>query len=443
MLGLGGGPGTSPATLKGVIDAATAAAGGELPDGQALVATLHGPLVGRRAEAIRALFRDLDHDGVGLLAVPALRKRVNALEHPAVKAGGGSAEDALKSLLKPWRGREVVSEDDFLAVHVPVSALAPGDDAGFAKLARRLWRTAEQPTFNASAVGRSQRGVLQGGGGRGPAAPGPTPDIADWGPPPSVVVQARTSPQAEDRRRRDFEDRIRRSARARELLIRIRHIMQRKGRARALGGDELLNSLVYRFRSAAGINSKLDCSVGLDALRVALNQVGVGATSADVEDLLRAMDLDGTGQVDLEELLSVMRGPLRGRRTAIVRDVFDSLDRNGDGVLSLEEMQARYSPSNQPDVEAGRKDNDEAMAEFLLKLEDICRGDRLTLVEFQHFYEGVSAGIDSDQYFKHIVRTAWGLDSDMRCHGARNMHRDKDGHLQVTEGGICGPNDGW
>jgi len=218
--------------------------------------------------------------------------------------------------------------------------------------------------------------------------------------------------------------------------------MRRRGGSSALGGEQLLTSLTHRFRAQAktfGVQSE----IGAEVLRAALNQVGVGAPAEDVEALLIAADIDGSGNVPFEELVSIFRGGLSSARAYIVREVFNMLDRNGDGSLNLHELQAKYRPSTEPDVEAGRKDIEQALMDFILSVEDSSRNGRLTLEDFERFYESVSSGIDSDNYFQHIVRMTWGLNSNEHCHGARNCHRGRDGSLQVTEGGICGRNDGW
>lgn len=99
----------------------------------------------------------------------------------------------------------------------------------------------------------------------------------------------------------------------------------------------------------------------------------------------------------------------------------------------------------QPDVEAGRKDAQEAVQDVVLRMgANFEHGGSVTIVDFERYYEGVAAGIVHDQYFKHILRSSWGLEADERCRYARNQHRAREWHIQVSsEYGICGRNDGW
>lgn len=236
-----------------------------------------------------------------------------------------------------------------------------------------------------------------------------------------------------------------RSSRARDLLQRLRLVMSRRGnrgdRGGGVFGEEALATLERRFHAVArgrrGLGGRLDA----ESLKEALNQVGVGALEADVEELLRAVDIDNDGNVDAEEFLRIARGPLRGVRAQSVLDAFTYIDHGGGGVVDIRDVQEQYRPATQPAVEAGRQSKEEALHELLIKLGDRNPTGRITFADFERYYEAVSAGIDNDHYFNHVVRSAWGLDTDEASHGARNKHRMQDGSLQVRDGWMIGRND--
>lgn len=438
------GPAASTAALRSLLRAAaalTCPAGG-LPDVEAVLAAVHGPLTGRRAESVRAVFGDLDIDGNGYLVSSMLKKRLNVLEHPGVKAGRHSAEEVHRLLLRPWRSREAVSEADFLACHVAASALWPSDDNGFDRLVREMW-----------CCGRTQRHNWGDGGGdrraHAPALHGPMGAHGGGGGMAlgnGGVAEGHAARREGAARRRAIEDCIKRSSRARELLERLRTVMRRRGNCGDRGGggvfgEEVLATLERRFFSVTHGRRSLGGRLDAESLREALNEVGIGAAEADVEDLLRAIDIDNSGDVGFEEFLQVVRGPLYSSRARSVLEAFEHLDQDGDGVVHIRDVQERYRPATQPAVEAGRLSADEALRDLLMKLGDRSTTGNLSLADFERYYETMSAGIDNDQYFRHIVRTAWGLDPDENSRGARNKHRSMDGSLQVNNGWIIGRND--
>lgn len=225
-----------------------------------------------------------------------------------------------------------------------------------------------------------------------------------------------------------IEENVQSSNRAAEQLGRLRIALRKRG-------SDSLEALARTFRLA---DRRGQGRIGVRQLQQALHEVGVGASAQDVLELLRGMDIDGSGAVDFEEWLRVVRGPLSPVRAAVVRETFESLDINRDGFIEVGELLGRYQASRHPEVEAGRKSRAEVTKEQLALL-DRNRDGRLSLAEFLKYYEVLSAGIDKDLYFAHMVKSAWGLDPGPNYVGARNERRAYEGHILYTEGGLCGP----
>lgn len=55
----------------------------------------------------------------------------------------------------------------------------------------------------------------------------------------------------------------------------------------------------------------------------------------DIDGLFKAFDYDNTGEIDFNEFIRVMVGPMNNYRTNIVLKAFQLIDFNGDGALSL------------------------------------------------------------------------------------------------------------
>ncbi|CAK0830966.1 unnamed protein product, partial [Prorocentrum cordatum] len=263
-----------------------------------------GPAQARGAGEV---FWAIDANGDGHISGGVLRQQLAALEHPDVQAGRASAAEASKRLLGAWQGADPVSLPEFLDRHVLLSALWPGGDAEFENSVCRLWRV-PQPGAPAAAARR-----------RGASAP------ASRGPGPAQ--------QAAAAQRWGVEERLMRSPRAALLVERVRLACQREG-GRAMW------PLVRALREMAAGGS-LEVPEVVGALR---QEAGVEASAADVTDVLRAVDRQGSGSVGVEELLQALRGPLRPPRAAAVHQAFCALDAGGCGTVPLSQLRRAFRP---------------------------------------------------------------------------------------------------
>ncbi|KAM6167591.1 calcyphosin isoform 2-T2 [Erethizon dorsatum] len=127
-----------------------------------------------------------------------------------------------------------------------------------------------------------------------------------------------------------------------------------------------------------------DGSGSLDAaeLQRGLAALGMALEPAEAEAVCRRWDRDGSGVLDLEEFLRALRPSMSQAREAIVAAAFAKLDRSGDGVVTVDDLRGVYSGRNHPKV---------------------------TLAEFQDYYSGLSASVDTDEEFVAMVTSAWRL----------------------------------
>ncbi|KAK7249447.1 hypothetical protein SO694_00049056 [Aureococcus anophagefferens] len=106
--------------------------------------------------------------------------------------------------------------------------------------------------------------------------------------------------------------------------------------------------------------------------------------------LFAYLDDDGSGDVDYEEFLAHLRGPMSQRRKDLVARAFQVLDADGSGVIECQDVVDKFDASQHPDVKQGKKSPDE-----------------VTRAEFDHYYHNVSCSIDDDDYFELVIRNAW------------------------------------
>lgn len=445
----------SSTQLKSIVRAAAAGLEQQgAPSAEAVVAAIHGPLQASRARAVAAAFAELGGSNHSLLPVADLRQDFNALELPSVRAGHTSAQEALQELTRAWRGLQGVGLREFAAAHVLLSAMHNGTESQFESLVRRLWRlpcVREDAQMEEPALVKRRRSVGAGSvaatsarnrpGSRSLAGEKATAARAATSRPNRGTAfiedsnfgrklqQEPSESSSVGDRITSIEDAVQASNRAAELLERLRTALRKRG-------SDALEGLARRFRLA---DRRGRGRIGARELQQALREVGVGASTQDVLELLRGMDIDGNGAVDFEEWLRVVRGPLSPMRAAVVREAFETLDLDRNGFLDVGELLQNFKAKKHPEVEAGRKTPAEVLKEQLAVLGDRNRDGRISLAEFLKYYEGISAGIDKDLYFAHVVKSAWGLDPGPNYLGARHERRAYEGNIHATAGGLCGP----
>ncbi|XP_004595656.2 calcyphosin [Ochotona princeps] len=172
-------------------------------------------------------------------------------------------------------------------------------------------------------------------------------------------------------------------------------------------------------RGAAGIQGLArffrrldrDGSRSLDAgeFQRGLATLGLVLTQPEAEAVCRRWDRDGSGALDLEEFLRALRPPMSQAREAVVTAAFAKLDRSGDGVVTVDDLRGVYSGRTHPKVLSGEWTEEEVLRRFLDNFDSPEKDGQVTLAEFQDYYSGLSASVDTDEEFVAMMTSAWRL----------------------------------
>lgn len=135
--------------------------------------------------------------------------------------------------------------------------------------------------------------------------------------------------------------------------------------------------------------------------------------------IFKYFDEDNSGALDYREFMSVVKGKLSEARKAVVNEAFDFLDLSGDGVLQPEDLKQRYRSFAHPDVRAGIRSEEDTFKEFLEHFDTVCGDLTVSRVEFQRYYEGMSATIPNDKFFDTMIRNTWHLPGALGGHCLR------------------------
>lgn len=138
----------------------------------------------------------------------------------------------------------------------------------------------------------------------------------------------------------------------------------------------------------------------------------------EARKLFDIFDLNGDENVDYDELMRSVIGEMNGFRKNFVKKAFDKLDQNKNGVIEIDDIKATYNAKQHPEVKAGKKTEEEVLAEFLDTFElhhslkhPEDKDRKIQIREFMEYYTNVSASIDNDQYFELMITNAWNLNN--------------------------------
>nr|XP_020636697.1 calcyphosin isoform X2 [Pogona vitticeps] len=161
------------------------------------------------------------------------------------------------------------------------------------------------------------------------------------------------------------------------------------------------------FRNMDDNRSK---TLDLEEFRKGLQEAGVPLEQGDVEEVFSLCDKNKSGMLDFDEFLEALRPPMSKARKDVIGDAFQKLDRTGDGLVTVEDLRGVYHCHGHPKFKSGEWTEDQVFRAFLDNFDSPGDKDgKITAEEFLNYYSGVSASIDSDEYFVDMIKSAWKL----------------------------------
>ncbi|OQR96890.1 hypothetical protein THRCLA_07137 [Thraustotheca clavata] len=190
-------------------------------------------------------------------------------------------------------------------------------------------------------------------------------------------------------------------------------------------------------RTMRALDVNRDGRLSRDELYFGLRDFGIDCNSSEMDILMQAFDKDGDGSISFDEFLVALRGDISPRRLAIIQLAFRKLDANGDGVVTLVDICELYDVSKHPAFLSGEKSKDDILSEFMEQWDTDQKDGIITLDEFDHYYQNISASIDDDTYFELMIRNAWhisgGTGQAENSANKRILIEDSDGNQRVVE----------
>ena len=151
---------------------------------------------------------------------------------------------------------------------------------------------------------------------------------------------------------------------------------------------------------------------------------------------MKYYDVDGDGQINLEEFLRGLRDQLTERREAMVWRAFALMDRDGSGQIEAKDVFHLYDVSQHREFIEGTKTKDEILADFLNSFDGV-KGNNdgiITKDEWYEYYTDLSVSVPSDDYFVQMMESTWNIceDEDDSEYHAKIEHYTSYVHDQLV-----------
>jgi Ca2+-binding EF-hand superfamily protein len=138
----------------------------------------------------------------------------------------------------------------------------------------------------------------------------------------------------------------------------------------------------------------------------------------EIQILFKELDINKNGKIDYEELIKGIVGEMNDRRRKVILQVFKIFDKNQNGVIEMDDIRENYNAKFHPEVQSGKKTEDEILAEFLdtfeyqfsLLNDGKTKDGKITMEEFLEYYNNISMSIKDDDYFEEMINSVYNLD---------------------------------
>ncbi len=315
---------------------------------------------GRKKLALQA-FDKLDRDNSGILDINDIKYVYNAKNHPEVRSGKKTEEEVFgefletfethHNILKGTRDRRI-TKDEWCEYYNNVS-MSIDNDEYFATMMTNAWKLNGQVNYEKAWAGdysdKQNPNVVRAAGQQKQQVYQKAPFGVSEGKTNYSTSNRPESANAQQNNGNNF------SKVGDDMLIKFREKISARGTRGIFG-------IRRSFMIADDNNSK---SVDFNEFKKLLRDYRYDINDADFKKLFGMFDSNNSGEIDYEEFLRMIVGEMNDFRKGFAKKAFVKMDKNGNGKLELDDIRSVYNASKHPEVKAGKKTEDEVLAEFL------------------------------------------------------------------------------
>ena len=363
---------------------------------------LRGPLNAKRKAVVTQAFNKLDIDKSGFIDMNEIKHSYSAKNHPDVRQGKRTEEDVYTEFMETFQSNHLlktgprlkrITYEEFLDYYNNIS-MSIKDDDQFVFLIQNAWKL-NPNTY--SRPGQFRK------------------DLED---------EKEKEKDVNEYRNRDFhssqvpygveeeeknEEREIHMDKSLPIIEKLRKIISKRG-------TRGIMSIRREFMIADNDNNK---TVDINEFRKFCHDYRIPINDNEIQVLFSELDVNRNGKIDYEEFLRGVIGEMNERRKKIVLQAFKVFDKNQNGVVEMDDIRENYNAKLHPDVQSGKKNEEEVLAEFLdtfeyqfsLLNDGKNKDGKITMEEFLDYYNNISMSIKDDDYFEDIIKSVYNLEN--------------------------------
>ena len=363
---------------------------------------VRGPMNAKRKAVVTQAFNKLDIDRSGFIDMNEIKHAYNAKNNPDVRQGKKTEEEVYTDfmdtfqenhLLKAGPRTKRVTYEEFLDYYNTIS-MGIKDDDQFVFLMQNAWKL-NPNTYSRPGQGRKD------------------------------LNNDEEDNKANNYRNRDFysskvpfgvdeneennkNDNYIQMDKSLPVIEKLRKVISKRG-------TRGIMSIRREFMIADNDNNK---TVDINEFRKFCHDYRIPLNQNEIQTLFSELDRNRNGKIDYEEFLRGVVGEMNDRRRKIVLQVFNVFDKNQNGVIEMDDIRENYNAKFHPDVQSGKKTEEEVLAEFLdtfeyqfsLLNDGKNKDGKITMEEFLEYYNNISMSIKDDDYFEEMIKSVYNLD---------------------------------
>ena len=361
---------------------------------------VRGPMNEKRKAVVTQAFNKLDIDKSGFIDMNEIKHSYSAKNNPDVRQGKKTEEEVYTEFMDTFKANHLlkagprskrITFEEFLDYYNNISMTVKDDDQ-FVFLVQNAWKL-NPNTYSRPGQHRKDLNKFE--------------DEKDANNYRNRDFYSSKVPFGVDEKEEENNNYVK-VDKSLPIIEKLRTIISKRG-------SRGIMSIRREFMIADDDNSK---TIDINEFKKFCHDYRIPLEENEIQVLFQELDINKNGKIDYEEFIRGIVGEMNDRRRKIVLQVFKIFDKNQNGLIELDDIRENYNAKFHPDVQSGKKTEEEILAEFLdtfeyqfsLLNDGKTKDGKITMEEFLEYYNNISMSIKDDEYFEEMIKSVYNLD---------------------------------